>query len=324
MSTESACAPSWPAVYEIDGLRKVYRESGVVANDGISLSIRAGEIFGILGPNGAGKSTLVRQLVGLLKPTSGSLRLFGLDLSKNAASIARRVAYLPQSPVALFDLTAREALLFTARLRGLSAPAAAVSADGFLAEFDLEASRDTLLEHLSGGQVRLVGLGAALMGELPVLVLDEPTNDLDPVNRRRVWAKLLDLKQRQRTILLVTHNVGEAERVLDRVAIVDSGRVIALGSPAELKRQVDDRVRLELAFKHDAAVDAMVLASLGEVRKSGDRRWMLLVPRANAGTVVSAAMNRVDLASLDDFRIVTASLEDVYLQLGGVQPLGGE
>jgi ABC-2 type transport system ATP-binding protein len=311
------------SVYAIRDLRKVYSRGDVIANDGISLTIGEGEIFGILGPNGAGKTTLVRQLVGLAKPTSGSIQLFGAEISRSAASIPRLVAYLSQSPVALFDLTVREALIYTARLRGMAAVAAENAADALIADFELAPAASTLLEHLSGGQVRLVGIGAALIGDLPVLILDEPTNDLDPVNRRRVWTRLLDLKrERGATIILVTHNVAEAERVLDRVAIIDRGKVIALGTPAELKRQVDERVRLELTFKPEAMERSAELRRLGEAKETGDRRWMVLVERERAGVAVAEALRSIDLASLDDFRIVTTSLEDVYLKLGGAEALG--
>ena len=311
------------SVYEIRELRKVYARGDVVANDAITLEIRTGEIFGILGPNGAGKTTLVRQLVGLAKPTSGSIRLFGVEITRNAASIPRLVAYLPQSPIALFDLTVREALIYTARLRGMPAASSAAAADALIAEFDLQSASGTLLEHLSGGQVRLVGIGTALIGDLAVLVLDEPTNDLDPLNRRRVWNRLLQLKrERGTTVVLVTHNVAEAERVLDRVAIIDHGRIIALGTPAALKRQVDERVRLELTFKPEAADGQVHLAKLGEAQATGERRWVVLVERDRAGSAVAEALRSIDLTTLDDFRIVTTSLEDVYLKLGGAGALG--
>ena len=311
------------SVYAIHDLRKVYAGGNVVANDGICLDIRQGEIFGILGPNGAGKTTLVRQLVGLAKPTGGQIRLFGVEITRDARSIPRLVAYLPQSPIALFDLTVREALVYTARLRGMPAPDSEAAADALIVEFELGSASGTLLEHLSGGQVRLVGIGTALICDLPVLILDEPTNDLDPVNRRRVWSRLLELKRRHgTTILLVTHNVAEAERVLDRVAIIDHGRIIALGTPAELKRQVDERVRLELTFKPEAGDGLAQLSRLGDARETGERRWMVLVERDRAGVAVADALGSIDLNSLDDFRVVTTSLEDVYLKLGGAEALG--
>lgn len=301
-------------VYEISNLRKIYR-GGVLANEDLSLTIRRGEIFGILGPNGAGKTTLVRQMVGLLKPTQGTISLDGNEITRDASRVARSVAFLPQTPIALFDLTVREAILYTGRLRGMDRRVATAATDRLLMDFDLLPSQNILLERLSGGQLRLAGISTALIGDLPILVLDEPTNDLDPVNRRRVWERLLLLRQqRGTTVILVTHNVLEAERILDRVAVIDHGRLIALGSPGELKRAVDGRVRLEFSFREGAEAAAAVLEGYGALA-TGERRWTLLSQREQVASLAAEILSGGRLEDLDDFRILTPSLEDVYLRL---------
>ena len=203
--------------------------------------------FGLLGPNGAGKTTLVRQLVGLLRPDEGEIRLLGRPLtsgrgsSRVGADASACVAYLPQHEAALADLTVELAIQSTGRLRGLSAADARAERDSLIAELGLEPLVGRVIGKLSGGERRLAAVGATLAGHRAVVVLDEPTTGLDPQARRAVWAAL---ERRRRdfgvTVVLVTHNVLEAEAVLDRVAVLDGGRVIACDTPGRLKAQVSD------------------------------------------------------------------------------------
>ncbi|HEY5051625.1 MAG TPA: ABC transporter ATP-binding protein, partial [Acidothermaceae bacterium] len=207
--------------YVVSGLSKVYRaKSGdVTATDDIALEVRRGEVFGLLGPNGAGKTSLVRQLIGLLRPDAGRIQLFGRDVVAVPRVVPDFVAYLPQDDAALADLTTAGALETTARLRGLSRPGATAARDDVIDELGLGGFADRPIAKLSGGQRRLAGVGAALVGDRPVLVLDEPTTGLDPSARRAVWSALERRRSEQATtVVLVTHNVLEAETVLDRVA----------------------------------------------------------------------------------------------------------
>jgi ABC-2 type transport system ATP-binding protein len=305
-------------VYHIEKLTKTYNGGRIVANDAIDLEVRPGELFGLLGPNGAGKSTLVRQMVGLLKPDSGTILLHGRDITRDASWVPRIVSFLGQKPVALFDLTVREAIEFSGRLRHLSMAEARRQAAALMDEFVLSSCADQLVARLSGGEHRLVGLAVALIGHLPVLILDEPTNELDPAMRRVVWAHLQRLQREEgATIVLVTHNVLEAEQVVERVAIIRNGRRIALGTPGELKALVDRRIRLELLF-HQSPQDCLgLLRQLGTITEVSASRCVLLVEREHAQRAIDRILAEVTLEALDDFRILTPSLEDVYLQLGG-------
>jgi ABC-2 type transport system ATP-binding protein len=307
-------------------LRGVVRRHGeVLANDGIDLDVGVGEVFGLLGPNGAGKTTLVRQLVGLLQPDSGSIDLFGTALGAHRGLAARTVAYLPQDESAIGDLTVRLAVETTARLRGLPKREARRQATALLDELGLGTLADRVVARMSGGQRRLAGVATALAGSRRVLVLDEPTNGLDPTARRAVWSAL----DRRRatdgvTVVLVTHNVLEAESVLDRVAFLDRGRVLACDTPGRLKAQVSDEVRLDLIWRSDPPVDDATVASLEPRAHQTGRRWSIRLPVDEAREALTRLTTGAAFAALDDFTLATPSLEDVYLALGGADDDGLE
>ncbi|MDX2558309.1 ABC transporter ATP-binding protein [Streptomyces sp. TX20-6-3] len=290
----------------------------VRATDGISLDVRGGEIFGLLGPNGAGKSTLVRQLTGLMRPDSGSVRLLGHDLVRHPERASRLLAYLGQESTALDELTVALAAETTGRLRGLTARDARAERDAVLDELGLGALASRPLKKLSGGQRRLACFAAALVGERPVLVLDEPTTGMDPVARRAVWAAV-DRRRAEHgaTVLLVTHNVIEAETVLDRVAVLEHGRVIACDTPAGLKERVAGEVRVELVWRESAPLHLPEVAALRELAQETGRRWILRLAPDAARTAVATVTGGAAFGALDDFTLATPSLEDVYLALGG-------
>ncbi|MET9676173.1 ABC transporter ATP-binding protein [Streptomyces sp. NPDC006482] len=290
----------------------------VRATDGICLDVRGGEIFGLLGPNGAGKSTLVRQLTGLMRPDSGTVELLGHDLVRHPERAARLLAYLGQESTALDELTVALAAETTGRLRGLTAREARGESDAVLEELGLTALAARPLKRLSGGQRRLACLATALVGRRPVLVLDEPTTGMDPVARRAVWAAV-DRRRAEdgTTVLLVTHNVIEAETVLDRVAVLDHGRVIACDTPAGLKERVAGEVRVELVWREAPPLHLPEVAALRGVAQETGRRWMLRLAPDAARAAVAAVTGGAAFAALDDFTLATPSLEDVYLALGG-------
>ncbi|GAB2708774.1 ABC transporter ATP-binding protein [Kitasatospora kifunensis] len=300
----------------VRGLTK--RHGEIRANDGVDLEIRQGEIFGLLGPNGAGKSTLVRQLTGLLRPDSGSVEILGHDVVRHPERAARLLGYLGQESTALDELTVALAAETTGRLRGLSRARARAESAEVLAELGLEPLAGRPLAKLSGGQRRLACFAATLVGERPLLVLDEPTTGMDPVARRAVWSAV-DRRRAERgtTVLLVTHNVIEAETVLDRVAVLDEGRVIACDTPGGLKALVDGDVRLDLVWRAEAPLEVPAVARLAERAERTGRRWTVRTTPEEARELVAAVTTGPAFAALDDFTLATPSLEDVYLRLGG-------
>jgi ABC-type multidrug transport system ATPase subunit len=305
--------------YEVEQLTKRYRGQGQPANEDISLTIAQGEFFGVFGPNGAGKTTLVRQLTALLKPTAGSIRLFAHDVVRRPEVVPRSVGYYGQKVAALRQHTPEEVLVITGVLRGLATAEARRQAAALIARFDLGAVARRRLATLSGGEQRLAVLLATLVGAPPVLIFDEPTNELDPVRRRHFWEQLDTLnRERGTTVVLTTHNLVEAEQVVERVALIDRGRLVALATPGELKRRVADRVRLEVRLREPALARAEPgLAGLPGARRLRPGRWEIAAPQAEAAALLPRVVNLVGLDALDDFRLLTPTLEDVYVHFTG-------
>ena len=311
------------AAVSVREVTKTYRAGGpadadTVANDRIDLDVHPGEVFGLLGPNGAGKSTLVRQLVGLTRPDRGSIEILGHDVVATPSVAGHLVAYLGQDEPALLDLPVHAAVTTTARLRGESRRSAAAQATDLVDELGLTAIADRPLAKLSGGQRRLACVASALAARRPLLLLDEPTAGLDPVARREVWAAIARRRDAHGvTVVLVTHNVLEAESVLDRVAILDRGRVIACDTPGRLKAAVSDDVRLDLVWRLDPPYCDPTVASLAEKAVVTGRRWTVRLAADDARAALGRLTSGAAFASLDDFTLATPSLEDVYLALGG-------
>jgi len=311
-------------VFQVAHLTKVYAgPPAVAANQDISLSIAAGAVWGIFGPNGAGKTTLIRQMLGLLKPTAGQVLLNGCDIGRQPALIAQQVGYLPQTGQALYDFTVQEAIYFTGRLRGLAHRPARGEADRLIEEWGLARLRERVVRRLSGGEQRLVGLVSILMGAPAVLMLDEPTNFMDPGLRRLVWDHLLTLNREHGvTIVLVTHNVLEAETVVSRVAIVAGGRLLVQGAPGYLRASLGDQVHLDLTWREAGPANEQLIAGLGlPARRLDACRWRITTARTVADEAVQRLLMRTSLRNLADLRIHGASLEDYYLAVTGNEGL---
>lgn len=334
----------------VQNLTKVYREpsrgkkSGkpssfgvITANKNISLEIRRGEIFGLLGPNGAGKTTLVNQILGLTKPTSGNIFIEGLDVMRQTEEVKYLSAYLPQQGINQIWLDVFNYLTYTGRYRGLTKIEAKHQARQLIADLGLDQAVGRAIPRLSGGTKRLVNLAAALMGQAKLLVLDEPTNELDPARRRQVWDYLKQtILDRKATCILVTHNVLEAETVLDRLAIIDRGEVKVIGTPGELKQQFSNQARLELVFKQpfpnpggnhtelslpqspiSRVLHKLQLNQFTQMETYADNplRYRLYLPLEQATYVMQSLEQEVGWSSLDDLKLALPSLEDVYLKL---------
>lgn len=302
-------------VYDIRDLVKRYpaasrrADSQAVrpANDHITLQIYPGEIFGLLGDNGAGKSTLVRQMANLLRSTSGSISFLGRPLGQDPLQAPLNIGYMPQETAAINNLTVGEALLFTAHLRGLSLPAARQERERLLDQWQIRPLQSKPGPQLSGGERRLTYLAVSMAASPPVLILDEPTNDLAPQRRKQVWDILRGLNRSQGvTVIFITHDAIEAEKIIQRVGIMSAGRLVAIGRPSQLKAQVDQKLRLEIFTSADgppALPDGLQPLAVDA------GRWVAYLERSQAAQVIASLAE----ARVDDFRLYSATLEDLYL-----------
>ena len=294
-------------VYDVRDLVKVYPGQARPANKNVTLQVYRGEIFGILGENGAGKSTLVRQMANLLRATSGSIRLFGQSVDQDPLHVPRNVGYMPQETHALNNLSVGEALYFTAHLRGMDRAGARWECERLLDLWQMQDLRHVYSPHLSGGQRRLLRLAVAMVGCPPVLILDEPTNDLDPQRRRLVWDVLRDLNHEHgTTIIFITHDAIEAEKIIQRVGIMRDGELVAVGWPSALKQRVDQKLRLELFFSPESPPNLPPGLTCYRLEAG---RWLVLLEREQ----MMAVLNCLNLEQVDDLRLQSATLEDLYL-----------
>ena len=212
----------------------------------LNLTVEQGELFGFLGPNGAGKTTTIRMIVGLLRPTSGTVSVAGHDVQQESLAVKRAVGYLAQTPVLYDRLTGREFLRFVGGLYGLSDAEIDSRAEALLTLLELTGKADQVIESYSGGMRHKIGLCGALLHEPPVLVLDEPLAGLDPYSARRVKDLLRDLCRQGGTVFLSTHVLEIAERVCDRVGILDHGRLVAVGTMEALRAQAQSAAETTL------------------------------------------------------------------------------
>lgn len=305
-------------VLRITALTRRYGK--VIANDDVSLRVRPGEIVGLLGHNGAGKTTLVSQVVGLLKPHAGQITLGGLDAVRSPGAARRHVALQLQSQTPIDGLTPRTAIEIGARIRGLSARDARRAARDLAAELDIGPWLDqrALPEGggLSGGIRRLTGFAMAVAAPTPLLILDEPTNDIDASRRRLLWDAVRRRGDQGTGVLLVTHNVAEAERIVDELVILDRGRVVAAGSPARLRGTQDSDLRLELQLGPDAPDPSEGDPDLPVRRRvRTGRRTLLTVAADDAAACVAWATAQDADGRIDGFSLAPSTLEDAYLAL---------
>ncbi|MFV2178158.1 ABC transporter ATP-binding protein [Actinomadura sp. LOL_016] len=310
------------AVLEIDGLTR--RFGPVVANDAIDLRVRAGEVVGLLGHNGAGKTTLVSQIVGLLAPHAGTIRVAGVDAVAEPATARRCVALQAQAQAPMDGLTPRTAIEIAARLRGMSRANARAAALALVDELDVHEWLDRRATPdgggLSGGVRRLTAFAMAAVAPVPLVVLDEPTNDVDAARRRRMWESVRRLADGGAGVLLVTHNVVEAERVVDELVVLDRGRVAAAGSPSRLRGPGDHDLRLELSLHPDGA-DPSADPPIPIVRRvRAGRRVLLTLGTSDAAAAVAwATALRAD-ARIEGYALAPATLEDAYLAATAEEP----
>ncbi|NYH52720.1 MULTISPECIES: ABC transporter ATP-binding protein [Nocardiopsis] len=304
---------------------KTYKR-GVRANDGVTIQVGAGEVVGLLGHNGAGKTTLINQVAGLTVPTSGTIRVDGCDPVAEPSKVRRMIAVMPQSHAPLTGVTPRQVIKSMARIRGMSKSAANTRTEELIEALDLGEWADTTGERLSGGVRRLTAFGMAAASPGQVVMLDEPTNDVDPARRRLLWEQIRGLANRGCAVLLVTHNVVEAERSVDRIVVLDSGKVMAEGTAAQLRSRAAGDLRLELTAADIDGLPSLPehIATAGPPLRASRRLTIALESSAAADALTWAQRLRAS-QDIDEFSLVPVGLEDVYLDLvGGESTSNGE
>lgn len=236
---------------EIEGLTKTFGTQ--MAVDNVSFNIKRGEVFGLLGPNGAGKTTTLRMMTTLLKPTSGTIQIFGHDVKKEPKVVRSLFGLTAQYASVDEDISARENLMIFSRLNGLSRREAKERTEELLNEFSLVASADKAISNFSGGMRRRLDLVVSLISRPALIFLDEPTTGLDPRTRTQMWDTIRELVAEGSTIVLTTQYLEEADELADRIALIDHGKLVSLGTPVELKAQVGGaKLRLEMTDAQQA------------------------------------------------------------------------
>lgn len=292
----------------------------IVALDGLSLNVNGGEIFGLLGPNGAGKSTTVGILTTRVRPTSGQVWIGDYDVWAQQVEVKRLIGVVGQRPNLDFSLTAREILLFHGAYFGIDSRTRSTRATELLERFKLSDRADQLVRGFSGGMMQRLSIARAMMHDPQVLFLDEPSAGLDPQTRLLLWEIIREYNQSGKTILLTTHNMEEADALCQRLAIIDHGRNIALGTPAELKASVPGGFLLRLRFgAHSPALMAQLeaLAGVREVHTDGENSADVYADRGGSLVSEIASLAATTSVELSDVHISEPSLENLFLHHTG-------
>jgi ABC-2 type transport system ATP-binding protein len=328
---------------EMRGLRKVYKGSGktrpsgsysarwappgttappsgdVIALDSLDLDIRAGEFFGLLGPNGAGKTTAIGILTTRVLPTAGKATVAGADVVEDSVRVRQTIGVVPQRPNADLSLNVMENLQFHAAYFGISFDVAAKRAYELLERLGLSEKADAKISELSGGQQQRLMIVRALMHEPDIMFLDEPTVGLDPQARLDLWEILRDLHNRGRTIVMTTHYMDEADRLCDRLAIIDRGKLLALDTPRALKARAPGGTLIELVLDGDAIAAAEIAETLDGVSHVESNDGVLRVHSGRGGELLPALIEAAETAgrAVKDIHLLQPSLETLFVSLTG-------
>jgi ABC-2 type transport system ATP-binding protein len=308
---------------EVSGLTKVYPK-GIKAVNGVSFEVRRGEVFGLLGPNGAGKSTIIKMIMTLTSPTGGSITVNGVDALRSAAAVRQMLGYVPQDVSVDGDLTGYENLLISAKLYFVERAERRSRIDDALRLMGLEERRDDLVKTYSGGMMRRLEIAQALVNRPMVLFLDEPSIGLDPTARHEVWEYIVRLNQEfETTIFITTHDMAEADRLCDRIAVMNAGAFVVTGTPSELKGMVGgEMVTVTLngpAADGGGAGQVEFPEALGATMISGGggaKAEVSIVVKMKAEQAVPAVVRAYEAAGVDlaSVSVSKPTLDDVFLK----------
>jgi ABC-2 type transport system ATP-binding protein len=288
----------------------------------VSIAVEQGEIFGLLGPNGAGKSTLIRMLTTLIPPTSGSASIGGFDIVRQANEVRRAIGVIPQAMTSDMELSVEENILIFAKLYGVPRERRKVLMAELLEAVELTAWKDKPVKFLSGGMRRRVEIARGLIHEPSIFFLDEPTTGLDPVSRVAVWDMLRKAKERKNlTVLLTTHYMDEADKLCDRVAIVDHGGLVALDSPLKLKASIPGNNILDVSFSRTPPGWLERLKQLPEVERVTGEDPVYRIASGHGPATTLALMEMAETAGIEvhSLSVQSTSLDDVFVHYTGRQ-----
>lgn len=296
----------WLIPVEVSSVKKSYGE--IKAVDGVSFSVNEGEVFALLGPNGAGKTTLIEIMEGLRKRDEGDVKVLGLDPWANGYLLHQKIGVIPQDFTFFDKATPREALKYYANLFGVS-----VDADAIVREVVLDDSANVRFENLSGGQKQKMGLALSLVNSADLLFLDEPTTGLDPTARRAIWDVIKGLRSKDKTVILTTHYLDEAEQLSDRVAIMNHGHIVAMGTPDEIIEAYGSGERLEI---HGTKELADYIKANTKLKMWFNGRDLISIAMIQKGDAL-LALTTIEESGLEWRELHTRrdSLDDVFVKL---------
>jgi ABC-2 type transport system ATP-binding protein len=302
-------------------VRNIVKKFGdFTAVNGITFAVESGEIFGLLGPNGAGKSTLIRMLVTLLPPTSGTALVNGFDVAKEADGVRKSIGVIPQAMTSDLELSVEENLLIFAKLYGVPRVKRDRLIKELLAAVELTQWADKQVKNLSGGMRRRVEIARGLVHEPRIFFLDEPTTGLDPVSRVAVWEMLQKIKsERDLTILITTHYMDEADKLCDRIAIVDHGELKALDSPMRLKASIPGKNVLDVSFSNAPPAWSERLQRLPHVEHVSAEDDIFRISSTNGPATTLALMDLAasDRVTVNSLSVQSTTLDDVFVHYTG-------
>jgi ABC-2 type transport system ATP-binding protein len=307
---------------DIDVQQITKRFGDFTAVNGITFSVEHGEIFGLLGPNGAGKSTLIRMLTTLIPATSGTARINGYDVSKESDSVRRSIGVIPQAMTSDLELSVEENLLIFAKFYGVAREKRKRLIPELIEAVELTPWADKQVKNLSGGMRRRVEIARGLVHEPRIFFLDEPTTGLDPVSRTAVWEMLQRIKtQRDLTVLLTTHYMDEADKLCDRIAIVDHGNLVALDSPMKLKASIPGKNVLEASFPAAPSDWSDRLQQLPAVESVSGQDNIFRISTQNGPATTMALLETASRAGINvqSLSVQSTSLDDVFVHYTGRQ-----
>ena len=302
---------------EVKGLQKVFGDNKAV--DGIDLEVPSGMIYGVLGPNGAGKTTTINMLATLLGPDGGTAKIFGHDVVKEPQIVRQLIGVTGQYASVDDKLSAIENLVIFGRLLGLSRKEAKAKANELLEEFGLTEAAKRPLSKFSGGMRRRLDLAASLIAQPPLIFLDEPTTGLDPRTRNQMWDTIRRLVKSGSTILLTTQYLEEADQLADRIAVIDKGRVVAEGTPNELKRSIGAAtLQLQISSESHIAEARSIIEKVLGVKTQNPEPKLITAPMKDPDTVTDllVALKKASI-KLDEVSVQKPSLDEVFFALTG-------